>query len=291
MTQPSKKAEITVGEIMTPEVITITPLDSVAKAESLMRHYHFGGLPVVENGTLVGIVTSRDIRGSNVNRLVIDVMTKNPVTVHPDASLWLAKELMEKNLIERLPVIKNDIIVGVVTKNTLYTTLAKYTDSLTNLPKAEYLFQEAIDLLRQGQEIAIIFIDLDDFGCINKKVGHEKGNYCLCEVAALLKAIIPEKACLCRYAGDEFVLVLPGNNLEAQALAYRLSKAIASIELPGTKLTASIGIAGGRRSSPRINDLRAMVSDLVNLASLASTRAKRENKEVVIANGWQVAEN
>ncbi|GAB6274263.1 MAG: CBS domain-containing protein [Peptococcaceae bacterium] len=281
----------TLREIMTPEVITITPLDSVAKAESLMRHYRFGGLPVIENGTLVGIITSRDIRGSNVNRLVIDVMTKNPVTVHPDASLWLAKELMEKNLIERLPVVKNNIMVGVVTKNTLYTTLAKYTDSLTNLPKAEYFFQEAIDLLRQGQEIAIIFIDLDDFGCINKEVGHEKGNYCLCKAATLLKTVVPEKACLCRYAGDEFILVLPGNNLEAQALAYRLSEAIASVELPGVKLSASIGIAGGRRSSLRINDLRATVSDLVNLASLASTRAKRENKQMVIASGWQVAEN
>ncbi|HBQ29415.1 hypothetical protein HY02_02645 [Peptococcaceae bacterium SCADC1_2_3] len=281
----------TLREIMTPEVITVTPLDSVAKAESLMRHYHFGGLPVVENGTLIGIITSRDIRGSNVNRLVIDVMTKNPVTAHPDVSLWLAKELMEKNLIERLPVIENNIIVGMVTKNTLYTTLAKYTDTLTDLPKAEYLFQEAIDFLRQDQEIAIMFLDLDDFGCINKEVGHEIGNYCLCKVAALLKAVVPEKACLCRYAGDEFVLILPGNNVEAQVLAYRLSEAIASIKLPGAKLSASIGIAGGRRSSIRINDLRDMVSDLVNLASLASTRAKRENKQVVVANGWQVVEN
>lgn len=278
-------------EIMTPEVITVTPLDSVAKAENLMRQYHFGGLPVIKNGTLIGIITSRDIRGSNVNRLVIDVMTKNPVTVHPDASLWLAKELMEKNMVERLPVVKNDIMVGMVTKNTLYATLAKYTDTLTNLPKAEYLFQEAINFLHQDQEIAIIFIDLDDFGCINKEVGHEKGNDCLCKVATLLKAVVPEKACLCRYAGDEFILVLPGNNVEAQALAYRLSEAIASIELPGAKLSASIGIAGGRRSSIRINNLRDMVSDLVNLASLASTRAKRENKQVIVASGWQEAEN
>ncbi len=281
----------TLREIMTPEVITVTPLDSVAKAENLMRQNHFGGLPVIENGTLIGIITSRDIRGSNVNRLVIDVMTKNPVTVHPDASLWLAKELMEKNSIERLPIVKNDTMVGMVTKNTLNATLAKYTDTLTNLPKAEYLFQEAINFLRQDQDIAIIFIDLDDFGCINKDVGHEKGNDCLCKVASLLKAVVPEKTCLCRYAGDEFILVLPGNNIDAQALAYRLSEAIASIELAGVKLSASIGIAGGRRSSIRINNPRNMISDLVNLASLASTRAKRENKQVVVASGWQEAEN
>ncbi|KUK10879.1 MAG: Diguanylate cyclase [Clostridia bacterium 41_269] len=148
---------VAVGGIMTRELITISSEETVGRAASLMRLYKIGSLPVQEGEKLVGIITSRDIRGVAPYRLVGEVMTKNVVTVSVDCPLWEAKDKMEQNKIERLLVVDGGKCVGIVTKLALYWELGKHIDSLTGLMRAEYLQRKAYELVQQGREIAVIF--------------------------------------------------------------------------------------------------------------------------------------
>ncbi|MGB9885801.1 MAG: CBS domain-containing protein [Moorellales bacterium] len=282
----------TVQEVMRREVITVGPLESVAKAEALMRSHRIGGLPVVEEGRLIGIITSRDVRASHPNRLVVDAMTSDPLTVSPHTSLWEAKELLERSRIERLPVVEGERLVGIVTKAALYAELGKHLDSLTGLSRSEYLLERAGVLLSQGQEIAVLFFDLDDFGQVNKVYGHAVGDEVICRTGRLLDRLMPAEACLCRYGGDEFAAVLAAGLEQACELAGRVVAAVRETSWPlGLGISLSVGIAGGRRRAVRPDgNWRAGVKELLNLASLACTRAKRQKSGVAVADALQLAE-
>lgn len=88
--------------------ITIPPTMSVREVMSLTRAHRFSGLPVVENGLVVGIVTNRDLRfETNLDQPVRNIMTPKErlVTVKEGATLEEAKALMHKNRLERVLVI------------------------------------------------------------------------------------------------------------------------------------------------------------------------------------------
>ena len=99
--------------------VTITRGSTVRDALDMMKEYHIGGIPVVdEEGKLVGIVTNRDLRFErNLNSLVDDVMTKeNLVTTTQSTDLHEATEILQKHKIEKLPVVdKDNHLIGLVT--------------------------------------------------------------------------------------------------------------------------------------------------------------------------------
>jgi len=279
--------------IMNRNVQIISPWVSIATAVEIMKQSRASGLPVVEEGSLKGILTSRDVREAHPNRLVADAMTHNPVAVTPQISLWHAKELLEEHQIERLIVIEDGRLVGIITATQIYAELGKHIDPLTGLPRAEYLYQKAIELLLQNnQEIIIIFIDMNDFGNIDKDFGHVVGDQVLRQVGDELQKCLPDNCFLCRYAGDEFALVLSAPQKDAIDLAYLLVSRIAQLEFEQDfSISASAGVAGGRRFNQRLQrEENSTVSDLINMASLASTRAKREKCQVIVAEGLQLIE-
>ncbi|MGB9826756.1 MAG: CBS domain-containing protein, partial [Desulfofundulus sp.] len=110
--------------------MTVSPLDSVRKAAELMNEFKIGCLLVIDGGRLAGIITSRDVRYSHPNRLVVDAMSKDLVTVTPSCSIWDAAEMLERYGIERLVVAENGNLLGIVTKRQLYHELGKHVDSL-----------------------------------------------------------------------------------------------------------------------------------------------------------------
>ncbi|ABO49551.1 diguanylate cyclase [Desulforamulus reducens MI-1] len=275
-----------VEQIMIRELITISPFDSVGRVVNVMEKHKIGGLPVLENKRLVGIITSRDVRKAHPNRLVADAMSREVVTVMPQFSLWQAKELMENHCIERLVVLKEDYPVGLITKSGLITELGKYTDALTGLPRAEFLYDKALEFLRKGQEIAIIFLDLDDFGFIDKQFGHVVGDEILRQMAQVLKGTTQDKLdYLCRYAGDEFAIVTIRPWEDAQRLAQGIVEAISLEKWPQLiNVKGSAGVVGSQiMCCHSINREADVISDLFNMASLASTKAKKEEGSIVIA--------
>ena len=110
-----KRAES--GMIIDP--ITLSLSSVVADAKGAMREHKIGGIPVVdENQKLVGIVTNRDLRFEKDNaRAITEVMTsENLITVAEGTSLQEAEVILQKNKIEKLPVIDaSNTLVGLIT--------------------------------------------------------------------------------------------------------------------------------------------------------------------------------
>ncbi len=104
------------GMIMDP--LILTPEKTIREAKEMMGHYRISGLPVVEEGKLIGIITNRDIRfETNLNLRVKDRMTTdNLVTVPVGTTLEKAKDILQKHRIEKLLVVDKDgSLAGLIT--------------------------------------------------------------------------------------------------------------------------------------------------------------------------------
>lgn len=280
-----------VFELMNTQIITIAATDGVCKAREIMLEKSIGCLPVLENGSLVGILTLKDIANSHPNRIVADAMTASIISVTSNTSLWKARETIENNKVERLLVIDDGKLVGLITKTQLFEELGKHLDLLTGLYGSDYIYHHSMELIEKGVEISVIFIDIDKFGYIDKEFGHTQGDTILKEIAFLLKSHTPDEVYLCRFGGDEFVVLTPFGLNKCKMLADDLLKAISSHDFCNCiKVTASAGIAGGRHTGTRICNPLDTVSDLINLASLASTKAKREKLTIAVSEGFDLSE-
>lgn len=267
-----------IKKIMTNELVTISPDHSVRKAIEMMENYKIGCLPVLENSQLVGLITSRDVRSNHPNRIVADAMSKKIITISPNCSLWEAEKLLNQYCIEHLIIVSDNSPVGIITKAQLYMELGKCIDPLTGLNTADFIRYKAFELLQQGNEISIIFCDVDNFGAINKAHGHIIGDKILCEVAQILIGLIDANTdYLCRYAGDEFSIVTTRHLDTVMDLTTRISDVFTKRNWPSdVKVTLSSGIARGQRDTCNGTDLMKTVNNVINQASLASTKAKRE---------------
>lgn len=110
-----KRAES--GMIIDPVTLPLTA--TVGDAKQVMREYSIGGIPVVdENQILKGIVTNRDLRfEKNNSRSILEVMTTEKlVTAGEGTTLEVAEGILQKNKIEKLPVVNADYkLVGLIT--------------------------------------------------------------------------------------------------------------------------------------------------------------------------------
>jgi IMP dehydrogenase len=104
------------GMILDP--VTITSRKTIREALDIMAHFHISGVPVVNDGELVGILTNRDIRfETNLELLVSDRMTgKNLITVKKGTTLNEAKSVLQEHRIEKLLVIDDEgTLCGLIT--------------------------------------------------------------------------------------------------------------------------------------------------------------------------------
>ena len=105
------------GMILDP--VTLSKKSKVKDALKSMKEFSIGGIPIVDkSNTLVGIVTNRDLRFENdMNKPIEEVMTfKNIITGSPGITLKQAEKILQKNKIEKLPVVdKENKLVGLIT--------------------------------------------------------------------------------------------------------------------------------------------------------------------------------
>jgi IMP dehydrogenase len=106
---------------MIVEPITLRPEAALRQAEEIMSKYHISGVPVTENdGRLVGILTNRDVRFvelQDYEKPVSEFMTPQPLVTAPvGTSLDGARKLLQKNRIEKLPLVDDaGILKGLIT--------------------------------------------------------------------------------------------------------------------------------------------------------------------------------
>ncbi|MFI3315353.1 MAG: IMP dehydrogenase [Rikenellaceae bacterium] len=107
--------------------ITICQDNTVGDALKLMKENKIGGIPVVEEGKLIGIITNRDLRfQTNMSRLISEVMTKENLITTTNPEIKNASTLLLENKIEKLPVVDNDgKLVGLIT----YRDITKLKDN------------------------------------------------------------------------------------------------------------------------------------------------------------------
>jgi len=148
-------------EIMTPQVITVGPETAVSDAARLMLQHHVSGLPVVDaKGGLIGIVSEGDFlrrtetatqhrRGrwlsyiAGIDRTAIefareagrrvgDIMTPDPFTATEDMWLDEVVEIMESRKVKRLPVMRKDRLVGIITRSDFLIAVASMARQLAD---------------------------------------------------------------------------------------------------------------------------------------------------------------
>lgn len=127
-----------------------------------------------------------------------------------------------------------------------------YHDALTGLPNRYFLhdrMQMEIDKSKdkRNTSFALLFIDLDGFKLVNDTHGHHIGDELLKKVAVRLKEVISKDEFLCRFAGDEFIIILPNTTKQkvteiAQAIVQSLSKPYV-IEDKTISISSSVGIS------------------------------------------------
>ncbi|MEA2641100.1 MAG: dehydrogenase [Chloroflexota bacterium] len=95
---------------MIVEPISLEPNRRLSDAMAIMDRYHISGIPITENGKLVGILTNRDIRfRTDPDELIGDLMTREGlVTVPLGTTLEEAKEILHRHRIEKLPVVDEE---------------------------------------------------------------------------------------------------------------------------------------------------------------------------------------
>ena len=121
---------------MTTNPYTISPDQSILEANEIMMQHGVRRLPVLKNGKLVGIVSKEDILKASPSKAttfsmgeisyllyktkISQIMTKNPITISPDALLEEAATLMRDNKIGFLPVVDNGKLVGIITESDIF---------------------------------------------------------------------------------------------------------------------------------------------------------------------------
>ena len=112
---------MTIRDLMTPEVATVTADTTLEEIATLMRDEDTGAIPVLEDNQLIGIVTDRDIvvrciaQGRAATDTVAEeVMSSDIETIAPDADIAEASRLMSAKQIRRLPVVQGGALVGML---------------------------------------------------------------------------------------------------------------------------------------------------------------------------------
>ena len=132
----SELLEIKVHQAMTKQVIAASTSNTFSQIVAFFSQQNYNHCPVLENGKLVGILSVKDVLraiythsisvgksvdASALNSLikVSDLMVKNPFTIGPDSTLAEAKNLLSKYEFQALPVVENDVLVGIITTKDL----------------------------------------------------------------------------------------------------------------------------------------------------------------------------
>jgi diguanylate cyclase (GGDEF)-like protein len=170
----------------------------------------------------------------------------------------------------------------------VHTKRLANTDGLTDLYNyrsfQERLGQEVDRANRYHRPLSLIMIDIDHFKIYNDTYGHLQGDNILVEVARSVRQLSRTSDIVARYGGEEFALILPETDCaSAEALGHRLREYIENRgfpgeeQLPGSKLTISVGIACHIPSDTK--------ETLIEAADTALYRAKREGRNRVAV--WQ----
>ena len=196
---------------------------------------------------------------------------------------WRALELIANNQIDD-PSVKGIVFNArdVTERKVFEEQLAHqaFHDTLTSLPNRalflDRLEQSLMRTRRRGDQVGVLFLDLDGFKVVNDSLGHEAGDTLLAEAGARLRASVGASGTVARFGGDEFTVLL--EELESVEQAFRAAQELSAALRPPVALgprevfmTTSIGIAIGTADDD--------AHDLLRRADVALYAAKRGGRD------------
>lgn len=210
--------------------------------------------PIAHNGKLIGTINLYDMRA--------DAFTKEDLRLLSSVAPQVGQAVQNSMLFEE-------------------TRESALTDVLTGLHNARYMLlhleQELSRARRSMRPVSILGLDLDNFKPINDTFGHQQGDEVLRELGRLFISQVRDYDVVCRYAGDEFVIILPDSDrAEAQETAQRIKDAVDAYD-PNfhhdqpIRIGVSIGVATFPADGV---DVRSLISQ----ADAAMYADKRERK-------------
>jgi diguanylate cyclase (GGDEF)-like protein len=154
-------------------------------------------------------------------------------------------------------------------------------DPLTGLLNRAALETRVAEIEQQARltegAVAVVLLDLDRFKSVNDEYGHERGDAVLRDSAYEIRKALRSFELVYRIGGEEFLLLLPGTDLESGVeIAERVREAVALANPGGVEMTLSAGVATAAGAEVRYEDL-------FRAADSALLRAKREGRDRVVA--------
>ena len=133
--------KIAVKEVMSKELVTVSPTERIIHARRQMIENHVGRVPVVDDGELVGMITSKDLmrafidfrkkvpekyQKSQIKELLVeDIMSSNPTSVTKDMSITEVSQIIMETGFNGLPVVEDDEVVGIITQTDILKLIEK----------------------------------------------------------------------------------------------------------------------------------------------------------------------
>lgn len=126
---------------MSKELVTVSPTERIVHARRQMIENHVGRVPVVDDGKLVGMITSKDLmrafidfrkkvpekyQKSQIKELLVeDIMSSNPTSVTKDMSITEVSQIIMETGFNGLPVVEDDEVVGIITQTDILKLIEK----------------------------------------------------------------------------------------------------------------------------------------------------------------------
>lgn len=236
-----------------------TPVDTIHKDSSIKEALGFVNkkhckrvIVVDDEGNLSGVITPKEFISLSYARWAVQMKDHHA-------------ELSEMN-----HILKN--------KNKEYETMAS-TDPLTGLYNrfkfSELYLSEYTAMIQRNNDMSIILLDIDFFKSVNDTYGHNIGDQVLIQVSHALLKTLRSIDIVCRWGGEEFVVLLPTASLQNAAdLAEKLRVYIEELEIDVVgKLTASFGVSQVREDDE--------MQDVIARADKALYSAKNSGKNCI----------
>ena len=116
-----------IQDLMSKRVVSVTPDTAIADARERLRVGEIDHLVVVEGKRIVGVVAGKDMLRLSDDGPISEVMSRDVVTIEPEATLRQAAGIMRGRDVGCLPVVEDGRLVGIVTTSDLLTAVAKGT--------------------------------------------------------------------------------------------------------------------------------------------------------------------
>lgn len=159
-------------------------------------------------------------------------------------------------------------------------------DGLTGLWNRKRLYRILEKEINRTQRIhhplAIIMIDIDNFKAINDTLGHQSGDFVLQEVSSILKKSVRSYDEICRYGGDEIIIILPNCSFkETKKIAERIRLAVSNQKVKTECMTLHITISlGGVSTGNNLTNLKP--ETLISTSDEALLKAKNKGRNCAV---------